>query len=73
MDSHPQNRVREHRQELLLTQAELAARVGVTKQAISGIERGAHAPFWRTQKLIARALEVPEAELFPPAQELAAA
>lgn len=66
----PPNRVRQYRQDLLLTQAELAALVGVTKQAISSIERGAQgAPFWRTQKRIARAPEVPEATLFPASHE----
>jgi putative transcriptional regulator len=67
------NRLKEYRRDRLLTQAELAALIGVSHQCVSSIERGEWAGRWKTRRRLALALEVPEAELFPPAQELAAA
>ena len=59
------NRLLHYRHERLLTQRELAERVGVQHTCISKIERGERAALWRTRKRLAIALEVPEGELFP--------
>jgi transcriptional regulator with XRE-family HTH domain len=59
------NRLRHYRHERLLTQAELAALVGVTHACVSKIERGQRAAGWRTRKRLASALGVLETELFP--------
>jgi transcriptional regulator with XRE-family HTH domain len=62
------NRLRHFREDRLLTQDELGARCGVSGVCISQIETGSRAGRWRTRKLIARALDVPESVLFPDAR-----
>lgn len=47
-----------------MTQAELAAAVGVTRQTINAIERGKYAPSLDVAFLIAGALGVPLGEVF---------
>jgi putative transcriptional regulator len=47
-----------------MTQAELAERVGVTRQTIIAIEQGRYAPSLETAFRIARALEVPLESVF---------
>lgn len=47
-----------------LTQAELAARVGVTRQTIIAIEQGKYSPSLETAFLIAGALGAPLQEVF---------
>lgn len=47
-----------------MTQAELAERVGVTRQTINAIERGKYAPSLDVAFLIAEALEVRLDEVF---------
>lgn len=52
------SRLRELREDRLMTQAELAERAGVTKLTISRLERGAHRPRFSTTKKLAGALGV---------------
>jgi DNA-binding XRE family transcriptional regulator len=59
------NYLRHYRHEQPLTQAELAALVGVTHACVSKIERGQRAAGWRTRKRLASALGVLESDLFP--------
>lgn len=47
-----------------MTQAQLAARVGVTRQTINAIERGKYAPSLDVAFLIAEALSTPVDEVF---------
>ena len=53
------NSIRELRSEAGLTQAELAAQVGVTRQTIIAIERGKYSPSLEVAFLIARTLHRP--------------
>lgn len=64
--STPQtNNVRSLRQDRLLTQAELAEKIGSQQSCVSAIENGLRAGRWRTQRRIAAALEVPLEQAFP--------
>lgn len=56
-------RLRQLRTRRLLTQKELAAKVGVRWQTISEIESGRQQPRFSTIKALAAALEVEPAEL----------
>lgn len=47
-----------------MTQAELAERVGVTRQTIAAIEQGKYAPSLETAFRIAAAFNVPITEIF---------
>ncbi|MFD4991170.1 helix-turn-helix transcriptional regulator [Cellulosimicrobium cellulans] len=47
-----------------MTQAELAERVGVTRQTVIAIEQGRYSPSLETAFLIARALDAPLDEVF---------
>lgn len=47
-----------------MTQAELAERVGVTRQTVIAIEQGRYSPSLETAFLIARALRAPLDEVF---------
>lgn len=47
-----------------MTQAELAARLGVTRQTVIAIEQGRYSPSLETAFQIARALGVPLDEVF---------
>jgi transcriptional regulator with XRE-family HTH domain len=58
-----QIRLKEWRERRLLTQAELAARIGVSVGTINRIERGVHQPRLRTIRLVAAALDVPPDQL----------
>lgn len=53
-----------YRQEAGLTQAELAARVGVTRQTIIAIERGSYAPSVRLALALAREFSCSVENLF---------
>jgi putative transcriptional regulator len=53
------NSIREHRQRIGLTQADLAAQVGATRQTIIAVEAGKYAPSLELAFRIARALGVP--------------
>lgn len=57
------NRIRDHRRNKLLTQDELAERVGVTSSYIGMIERGERIPSLDSFILIANELEVTADEL----------
>ena len=47
-----------------MTQAELARRVGVTRQTVIAIEQGKYSPSLEVAFLIARALDVPLDDVF---------
>ena len=47
-----------------MTQAELAARIGVTRQTVNAIEQGKYSPSLEVAFLIARVLEQPLEEVF---------
>jgi transcriptional regulator with XRE-family HTH domain len=59
------NRVREFREEAKISQVELARRVRIACTNMSAIERGRVAPWPKARRALARALKVPETELFP--------
>jgi transcriptional regulator with XRE-family HTH domain len=52
----PGNLIREHRQELGLSQRSLARRAGMTQAAISRLERGLTAPNWETLRALMLAM-----------------
>lgn len=58
------NRVREFRTELGLTQDQLAERVGVARQSIISIEKGYFLPSIETALRLSAALNVPVERLF---------
>jgi transcriptional regulator with XRE-family HTH domain len=60
------NRVREISQKVGMSQVELACRAHIASTNISSIECGRLAAWPKARKALARALKVPEAELFPP-------
>lgn len=59
------NRIREKRMELGLSQVQLGFLSGVCNSVISDFELGKRAPWPKARKALARALKVPEADLFP--------
>lgn len=59
-------RLREVRERLLVTQAELSARSGVTEATISRLENGKQSARIPTVRKIAAALGVPAADLLAP-------
>lgn len=63
------NRVRHYRHEALLSQEELATLVGVQRAQVARIEAGTRNASWRTRRLLAGALGVSEADLFPAHRE----
>jgi putative transcriptional regulator len=58
------NRIKEKRGELVLTQAELAERCGVTRKTVNTVENGVFTPSALLAIKLARALSVPVEELF---------
>jgi putative transcriptional regulator len=58
------NSIRVHRARLDLTQAELAERIGVTRQTVIAIEQGRYSPSLEMAFQIARALGVPLEDVF---------
>jgi putative transcriptional regulator len=58
--------VREHRSEVGLTQADLAAVLGVSRQTVISIESGRYLPSLPLAFRIARLFEVPLEQLFEP-------
>lgn len=58
------NRIRELRTERKLTQAELAATLGVTRQTVIAIEQGRYSPSLEMAFQIAQTLGVPLDEVF---------
>ncbi|MCA9563061.1 MAG: helix-turn-helix transcriptional regulator, partial [Myxococcales bacterium] len=63
-DTSIHTNLREKRTELGLTQAELAERVGVSRQALNGIESGRQVPSTALTLQLARALRCTVEELF---------
>jgi putative transcriptional regulator len=58
------NDVRERRQEALLSQAELAEAVGVSRQTINSIETGRYVPSLPLAFALAHFFDVPIEEIF---------
>jgi putative transcriptional regulator len=58
------NDVRERRQEAMLSQAELAQAVGVSRQTINSIETGRYVPSLPLAFALARFFDVPIEEIF---------
>jgi len=58
------NRIRELRTERELTQADIAAKLGVTRQTIIAIEQGRYSPSLEMAFQIARVLEAPLDDVF---------
>lgn len=70
MSTHPRPTVRSARLRAELTQAQLAAQAGVSRQTIISIERGDYAPSVYLALAIAHILGSTVEELFPTAQEV---
>jgi len=60
-----QNKIREKRMALGLSQVQLALLSGLANSVISDFELGKRAPWPKARKALARALRTTEAELFP--------
>lgn len=58
------NRIRARREDAGLTQADLAGRIGVTRQTLIAIEQGRYSPTLELAFQIARVFEVPLEEIF---------
>ena len=58
------NQIRDLRTEVGLTQADLAARIGVTRQTIIAIEKGKYSPSLEVAFRIAAVFELPLEEVF---------
>jgi len=58
------NRLREVRLDKGLTQESLASMVGVTRQTVIAVEKGKFVPSVRLALELARALQIPLAEIF---------
>lgn len=63
------NSVRERRVQASLTQAELAAALGVSRQTVISIESGRYLPSLPLAFRIATVFEVPLEQLFDPTEE----
>lgn len=51
----------DYRRQAMLTQEELAALAGLSARSVSNIERGhTQRPYWRSLRLLADALKIPE-------------
>lgn len=61
----PENRIREFRDRLGLSQTELARRVKIAPQNLSNIERGRLAPWPKVMQALAKALKTTPEDLFP--------
>ncbi len=63
------NRIREQRSEAGLTQADLAAALGVSRQTVISIENGRYLPSLPLAFRIARLFDVPLEQLFDATEE----
>lgn len=63
------NRIRERRGEIGMTQAELAAALGVSRQTVISIESGRYLPSLPLAFRVAKLFEAPLEELFEPTPE----
>lgn len=59
-----ENRMRELRMKLGLTQCELAAMAGISRVTVNRVERGTHIPDGKTILRIAKALGHPASQVF---------
>jgi transcriptional regulator with XRE-family HTH domain len=59
------NKIRQTREAAGLTQVELARRAHIASTNLSAIERGKLVPWPKARKALAKALKIPEPELFP--------
>jgi putative transcriptional regulator len=64
-----QNRVREQRVQHEMSQAELAAALGVSRQTVISIENGRYLPSLPLAFRIARFFELPVDKMFDPEEE----
>ena len=60
-----ENRIKEYRLKLGMSQTELARRARIASPNLSNIERGRLAPWPRIEWVLARVLKTTPAELFP--------
>jgi putative transcriptional regulator len=58
------NRITEFRQQAGLSQADLAERIGVTRQTVNAIERGKYSPSLEAAFRIARVVQRPLEDVF---------
>ena len=63
------NKIRERRQELGMSQVELARRACMASPNLSAIECGKLAPWPKARKALSKVLGLPEAQLFPNGQD----
>jgi putative transcriptional regulator len=63
------NEVREHRRTRELSQADLAAELGVSRQTIIAIENGRYSPSLPLAFRIAQFFDVPVEKMFDPSEE----
>ena len=59
------NKIREKRMALGLSQVQLGLLSGIANSVVSDFELGKRIPWPKARKALARALKIPEAELFP--------
>ena len=59
------NRIREKRQELGLSQTQLACQIGMAESTLSNLELGKWKPWPKAKRDLAKALGASEEELFP--------
>ena len=64
-----QNLIRERRQELGLSQTNLACIIGIAESTLSDLELGKRRPWPKARKALAKALKCTEAKLFPSDKE----
>lgn len=60
-----ENRIREFRERLGISQVELARRIRIASPNLSNLERGRLAPWPKIERSLARALKTTPQELFP--------
>ncbi|MFC2045592.1 helix-turn-helix transcriptional regulator [Chloroflexota bacterium] len=60
-----QNRIRQFREKLGLSQVELARRAKIAESNLSAIERGRLAPWPKVKRQLAKVLKTTQEELFP--------
>ena len=65
----PENRIKEYRNRLGLSQVKLGGLVGLAPGVICDFERGARKVWPRARKVLARTLGVTEVDLFPSGQK----
>lgn len=59
------NRIRERREELGLSQTQLGCMIGMAEPTLSNLELGKWKPWPKARRDLAKALETTESELFP--------